>query len=112
MRIQDYEYNRFNPTLSQQRRFRPFSIHARQRPPRRHRYRSYPPYNIEATSDNHYTITIAVAGFTDNELDIQVERGVLTVRGKKAADEKDRNYLYQALPRRSFERKFNLAVAR
>ncbi|MCL5049544.1 MAG: Hsp20 family protein [Firmicutes bacterium] len=69
----------------------------------------YPPYNIEATSENRYTITIAVAGFTDNELDIQVERGVLTVRGKKAAEDKDRNYLYQGIAARSFERKFNLA---
>lgn len=69
----------------------------------------YPPYNIEATSENRYTITIAVAGFTDNELDIQVERGVLTVRGKKSADDKERNYLYQGIAARSFERKFNLA---
>ncbi|WP_194756071.1 Hsp20 family protein [Aliidiomarina indica] len=69
----------------------------------------YPPYNIEATGENRYTITIAVAGFTEDDLDIQIERGVLTVRGKKADEEKDRNYLYQGIAARSFERKFNLA---
>lgn len=70
----------------------------------------YPPYNIEVVSDNHYAITLAVAGFTDKELDIQVERGVLTVRGEKSADEiKNRNFLYHGIATRSFERKFNLA---
>lgn len=69
----------------------------------------YPPYNIEATGENRYTITIAVAGFEESDLDIQVERGVLTVRGKKSDDDKDRNYLYQGIAARSFERKFNLA---
>jgi len=69
----------------------------------------YPPYNIEATGENRYTITIAVAGFEESDLDIQVDRGVLTVRGKKSDDDKDRNYLYQGIAARSFERKFNLA---
>lgn len=70
----------------------------------------YPPYNIEVVSDNHYAITLAVAGFSAEELDIQVERGVLTVRGEKSADEfKNRNYLYHGIATRSFERKFNLA---
>lgn len=69
----------------------------------------YPPYNIEATGENRYMIAIAVAGFTEDELNIQVERGVLTVRGKKAADETERKYLYQGIAARSFERKFNLA---
>lgn len=69
----------------------------------------YPPYNIEATGENRYNITIAVAGFDEDDLDIQVERSVLTVRGKKSDDDKDRNYLYQGIAARSFERKFNLA---
>ena len=70
----------------------------------------YPPYNIEATEENHYSITIAVAGFTESELDIQTERGVLTVRGKKEpADKQDRNFLYQGIATRTFERKFELA---
>jgi len=70
----------------------------------------YPPYNIEATEENHYSITIAVAGFTESELDIQTERGVLTVRGKKdSAEKQDRNFLYQGIATRTFERKFELA---
>lgn len=70
----------------------------------------YPPYNIEATDENRYGITLAVAGFEQSELDIQVEKGVLTVRGKKTSDSKEeRKYLYQGIATRSFERKFNLA---
>ena len=68
----------------------------------------YPPYNIELIEDNRYAITLAVAGFTQEELDIQVENGVLTVRGEKAAKE-ERKYLHQGIAYRSFERKFNLA---
>jgi molecular chaperone IbpA len=70
----------------------------------------YPPYNIEATEENEYAITIAVAGFGESELDIQTERGVLTVRGEKAKDDdKPRNFLYQGIATRTFERKFQLA---
>lgn len=70
----------------------------------------YPPYNIESTRDNEYAITIAVAGFTESELDIQSERGVLTVRGQKTDDDKnERTYLYQGIATRTFERKFQLA---
>jgi molecular chaperone IbpA len=70
----------------------------------------YPPYNIEATDENEYAITIAVAGFEESELDLQTERGVLTVRGEKAKDDKKkRNYLYQGIATRTFERKFELA---
>ena len=69
----------------------------------------YPPYDIEVYGENEYAITLAVAGFEENELDIQVEKGVLSVRGKKADADKDRSYLYQGIANRSFERKFNLA---
>lgn len=69
----------------------------------------YPPYDIEVVDDNQYAISLAVAGFTENELNIEVERGVLTVRGEKPADDKQRHYLYQGIAARSFERKFNLA---
>ncbi len=69
----------------------------------------YPPYDIEVRGDNQYAITLAVAGFKQSELDIQVEKGVLTVRGKKDEDESARNYLYQGIANRAFERKFNLA---
>lgn len=69
----------------------------------------YPPYDIEVRGDNQYAVTLAVAGFELSELDIQVEKGVLTVRGKKDEDKSVRNYLYQGIANRAFERKFNLA---
>lgn len=69
----------------------------------------YPPYDIEVRGENQYGITLAVAGFQRDELDLNVERGVLTVRGKKAAVRDERKYLYQGIANRSFERKFNLA---
>lgn len=68
----------------------------------------YPPYNIEVLDENRYAITLAVAGFSQEELDIQVEKGVLTVRGDRHAKD-ERNYLYQGIANRTFERKFNLA---
>ncbi len=69
----------------------------------------YPPYDIESLGENEYAITLAVAGFEEGELDIQVEKGVLSVRGKKAETDTERSYLYQGIANRSFERKFNLA---
>ena len=69
----------------------------------------FPPYDIESTGDDRYAITLAVAGFEESELDIQVENGVLRVRGKKADAGEDRTYLYRGIANRSFERKFNLA---
>lgn len=69
----------------------------------------YPPYNIEVVEENNYTITIAVAGFKQDELDLQVENGVLTVRGKREASDDAKNFLHQGIATRSFERKFNLA---
>ena len=68
----------------------------------------YPPYNIEVLDENHYAITLAAAGFSQEELTIQVEQGVLTVRGNKVSKD-ERKYLYQGIANRSFERKFNLA---
>lgn len=68
----------------------------------------YPPYNIEALKDDRYTITLALAGFDKDEIDINVEKGVLTVQGNKP-NEEDRSYLYQGIANRAFERKFNLA---
>ena len=70
---------------------------------------SYPPYNIEVIDENKYEITLSVSGFSENELDIQVENKALTVRGSKAADDVKRNYLHKGIAARAFERKFNLA---
>ncbi len=69
----------------------------------------YPPYDIELVGENKYAITLAIAGFHDSEVDVQVEKGILTVRGKKEEAKKDSRYLHRGIATRSFERKFNLA---
>jgi len=69
----------------------------------------YPPYDIELVGENRYAITLAVAGFQDSEIDVQVEKGVLTVRGRREEQTKDSRYLHRGIATRSFERKFNLA---
>jgi HSP20 family molecular chaperone IbpA len=58
----------------------------------------FPPYDIEATGDDRYAITLAVAGFEESELDIQVEKGELRVRGKKADDSEEKSYLARKSP--------------
>ncbi|MEM7765367.1 MAG: Hsp20 family protein [Pseudomonadota bacterium] len=68
----------------------------------------YPPYNIEVTGEDRYAVTLAVAGFMESELDVTVEKGVLTVRGRKQEDS-ERKFLHQGIANRTFERKFNLA---
>jgi len=74
---------------------------------------SYPPYNIERTGDNAYRITLAVAGFADNELSVETRENVLTVRGGKGdpqkTDGETREVLYQGIAARAFERRFHLA---
>jgi len=71
----------------------------------------YPPYNIERVDDTHYRITLAVAGFAEKDLAIEVKEGVLTVTGQRDEQEKstDRGFLYQGIAGRSFERRFQLA---
>ncbi len=68
----------------------------------------YPPYNIEVLDNDRYAITLAVAGFERHELDIKVEKGVLSVCGQKST-QSDRKFLHQGISDRTFERKFNLA---
>ena len=68
----------------------------------------YPPYNIEQLGDNDYRISMAVAGFTQEELELSFQENLLTVKGNKQA-ESDRNYLYQGIAERGFERRFQLA---
>jgi len=70
---------------------------------------SYPPYNIAKAGEDAYRITFAVAGFGENDLDVNVENNTLTVRGKVAAEGEDTAYLYRGIAGRSFERKFELA---
>ncbi|MEZ5492169.1 MAG: Hsp20 family protein [Gammaproteobacteria bacterium] len=70
---------------------------------------SYPPYNIELVEEDHYRITMAVAGFEQRELDIEVENQTLTVRGRKETDEDSRTFLYKGIAGRGFDRRFRLA---
>jgi molecular chaperone IbpA len=72
---------------------------------------TYPPYNIERTSENNYRISLAVAGFAEKDLAVEVKEGVLSVQGKRDV-EKDGvqpRYLHQGIAGRSFERRFQLA---
>jgi len=69
----------------------------------------YPPYNIERTDDQAYRIDIAVAGFKPEELSIEVRENLLTVTGRKTANDEARRYLHRGLAERDFERKFQLA---
>ena len=69
---------------------------------------SYPPYNIELLDADKYRITMAVAGFTPDELAIQSENQTLTIKGTKASRDEQKNYLYQGIAERNFERKFQL----
>lgn len=69
----------------------------------------FPPYNIEKTDDNHYRISLALAGFKQSELDIEVEGPRLTVRGKPTPAEKQVEYLHQGLVRKEFSLTFTLA---
>ena len=70
---------------------------------------TYPPYNIERTGENDYRIEIAVAGFKPEELNIEVKEAVLTVQGRKIANDEPRRYLHRGLAERNFERRFQLA---
>ena len=68
----------------------------------------YPPYNIERSDEAHYRITVAVAGFREKDLDVEVRDGVLIVSGK-TDEEGDQNYLYRGIAGRQFVRRFQLA---
>ena len=73
---------------------------------------TYPPYNIERQSDDAYRITMAVAGFTLDDLEIEIQDQSLTVRGRqgeKADDDTNTHYLHRGIAGRSFQRRFDLA---
>jgi molecular chaperone IbpA len=71
---------------------------------------TYPPYNIERTGENAYRVTMAVAGFGENDLTIEAKENTLTVKGDKTVEEKDgREVLYRGIAARAFERRFQLA---
>ena len=70
---------------------------------------TYPPYNIEKTADDAYRITIAVAGFAADELNVEVKENQLVVTARKAEDDTPRSYLHRGIATRAFERRFHLA---
>ncbi|MFK7939386.1 MAG: Hsp20 family protein [Roseovarius sp.] len=71
---------------------------------------TYPPYNIEKTADDAYRISIAVAGFADQDLHVELREGQLIVSARKSDDDaKDRTFLHRGIATRAFERKFQLA---
>lgn len=70
---------------------------------------TYPPYNIERKSDNEYRISMAVAGFTKDEIDIQVKEQSLTIKGEKKPTDKEVQFLHRGIATRAFERRFQLA---
>jgi len=69
----------------------------------------YPPYNIERADESHYRVTLAVAGFAEKDLNVELRDGVLTVTGKRDDVEKSEGVLYRGIAGRAFERRFQLA---
>jgi molecular chaperone IbpA len=71
----------------------------------------WPPYNIEKTGDDSYRITMALAGFTPQDIEVVVKEGTLTISGNAARteEEKAKTYLYRGIATRAFERRFQLA---
>ena len=70
---------------------------------------TYPPYNIELTGENQYRITMAVAGFSADEIRIEAKESTLSVRGEKKAESTERQFLHRGIAQRGFERRFQLA---
>ncbi len=72
---------------------------------------SYPPYNIERTAENEYRITMAVAGFSEDDLSVEAKENTLSVKGEKATEKEGgkSDYLYRGIAGRTFERRFQLA---
>ena len=69
---------------------------------------AYPPYNIELLDADKYRISMAVAGFEENEINVEVEDSVLTIAASKISNEDERNYLHQGIAERDFKRQFRL----
>jgi molecular chaperone IbpA len=70
---------------------------------------SYPPYNIERVSENTYRISMAVAGFSKSDLDLEVKENTLSIRGDKRVEQENSTFLHRGIAARSFERRFQLA---
>ena len=76
---------------------------------RHHASGNYPPYDIEKVGENDYRVTLAVAGFTPDDLDVRTENGELAVSGRAQSESDDRRYVHKGIAKRAFERRFHLA---
>lgn len=70
---------------------------------------TYPPYNVRKIDENKYVIEIAVAGFGQQDLEVELQDGILTVKGQVTAEGDTENYLFKGIADRAFTRKFTLA---
>jgi molecular chaperone IbpA len=70
---------------------------------------NYPPFNIERQGEDAYRITLAVAGFKGDELDITAQQNLLTIKGAKAAEAEGKDFVHVGIANRGFERRFELA---
>lgn len=70
---------------------------------------NYPPFNIERSSEDEYQITLAVAGFKSDEIEITAQQNLLVISGRKDDDKDGRNFLHVGIANRNFERRFELA---
>jgi len=70
---------------------------------------TYPPYNIEKTAADAYRISVAVAGFAESDLTVEVKEHNLVVSGRRSDDDKERSFLHRGIATRAFERRFHLA---
>lgn len=70
---------------------------------------NWPPYNVIQTNEDEYKVEIAVAGFSKNDLEVEIKEGLLTIKGEKTPQNETVNYLHRGIAERSFERKFQLA---
>jgi molecular chaperone IbpA len=69
----------------------------------------YPPYNIERVADDNYRISMAIAGFSKADINIEVKENTLTIKGESSQEKEDVQYLHRGLANRAFERRFQLA---
>jgi molecular chaperone IbpA len=70
---------------------------------------AFPPYNIERMGESQYRITMAVAGFSQDDIKIEVKEQSLTIKGEKKPEDKERQFLHRGIATRAFERRFQLA---
>ena len=70
---------------------------------------NYPPHNVVKLDDTHYVIEVAVAGFAENEIDVELKENILTVRGEQEKTDKEVEYLHKGISARNFVRTFPLA---